>query len=384
MASDGSQPVAWSGAFPHLPSWLRPKAPETYADARHGHSAATSTEPQQQPGSDRTGTWNGPAPRGYVVEPTHAADEPAAAPVVIKEPDYVTLPGGSRMPLIGLGTYKLDSADAVRTALALGYRHIDCAPIYGNEALIGEGLADYLSQEGSRDQLWITSKIWNDAHRPDAARASAAKTIADIGCGYLNLLLVHWPHAWVPGTEDEDMEVTIQETWAALEALVDEGLVRHIGLSNFSLAQVEEVLGFARIAPVVNQIELHPLLAQRKLVGVCARKGVRCVGYSPLGHSKNDLLEHPEVVRVAVEVGKSPAQVLLRWNVQRGVAVVPKAGSEPHLHENIDGLFQWRLSWDQKAALDALDEGRRFVSMEWHSWGDEEEGGAVKPSKVLL
>lgn len=288
------------------------------------------------------------------------------------------------MPLLGLGTYKLESADAVRTALALGYRHIDCAPIYGNEALIGQGLVEFLSQEGGRDQLWITSKVWNDAHRPEAVRASAQKTIGDLGCGYLDLLLVHWPESWLPGTEDPDTEVTIQETWAAFEALVDEGLVRHIGVSNFSLSQVEEVLNFARIAPVLNQIELHPLLAQRKLVGVCARKGVRCVGYSPLGHSKTDLLEHPEVVRIASEVGKSPAQVLLRWNIQRGVAVVPKSGSEPHLRDNIHGLFEWRLSWDQKAALDVLDEGRRFVSMAWHKWAEDEEGGAVKPSKVLL
>ena len=304
--------------------------------------------------------------------------------MAIKEPDYVTLPGGSRMPLIGLGTYKQDSPEAVRSALALGYRHIDCAPIYGNESLICEGLKEFVSQDGGREQLWITSKIWNDNHHPAELRASAQKSISDLGCKYLDLLLVHWPDAFIPGTEDIDTEITIQETWAAMEALVEEGIVRHIGVSNFSLKQVEDVLSFAKIAPVVNQIELHPLLAQRKLLGVCARKGVRCVGYSPLGHSKNDLLEHPEVIRVANEVGKSPAQVLLRWNIQRGVAVVPKAGSEPHLRENIDGLFQWRLSWDQKAALDALDQGKRFVSMPWHIWAEDEEGGAVKPSKVLL
>ena len=288
------------------------------------------------------------------------------------------------MPLIGLGTYSQSSADAVRTALAAGYRHIDCAPIYGNEALVGEGLRDFLAQEESaREQLWITTKIWNDAHRPAAVRASAEKSIADLGVKYLDLLLIHWPDAFLPGTEEVDTEVTLEDTWRAMEALVEEGLVKHIGVSNFSLTQVEDVLSWAKIKPVVNQIELHPLLAQRKLLGVCSRKGVRCVGYSPLGHSKTDLLEHPEVLRVASEVNKSPAQVLLRWNVQRGVAVIPKAGSEPHVKENIDGLFEWRLSWDQKAALDALDNGTRFVNMAWHQWADDEEGGAVKASTLF-
>ncbi|KAL4530235.1 hypothetical protein Ndes2526B_g02402 [Nannochloris sp. 'desiccata'] len=386
MASDGSQPVEWNGAFPFLPSWLRPKPSESYADARHGHSGpAAHEENHNQQESDRTGVWNGPAPRGYVARPTHAADEPADAPVAIKEADYVTLPGGAHMPLIGLGTYAQSSADAVRNALAAGYRHIDCAPIYGNEALVGEGLRDFLAQEeGAREQLWITSKIWNDSHRPAAVRASAEKSIADLGAKYLDLLLIHWPDAFKPGTEEVDTEVTLQETWQAMEALVEEGLVKHIGVSNFSLSQVEDVLSWAKVKPVVNQIELHPLLAQRKILGVCSRKGVRCVGYSPLGHSKNDLLEHPEVVRVASEVGKAPAQVLLRWNVQRGVAVIPKAGSEPHMKENIAGLCEWRLSWDQKAALDALNSGKRFVDMPWHQWADDEEGGAVKPSTVLL
>lgn len=295
------------------------------------------------------------------------------------------LPGGARMPLIGLGTYKLDSPDAVRAALSAGYRHIDCASVYGNEAVVGDGLKDYLaSGSDARASLWITSKVWNDAHRPAATRASVERSIADLGCGYLDLVLVHWPHAWVPGRQDEDTCVTLKETWGALECLVNEGLVRYLGVSNFGLTQLEGLLGWAKIKPVVNQVELHPLLPQRKLVGVCARWGVNCVAYSPLGHSKSDLLEHPEVLKVAEEVGRTAAQVLLRWNAQRGVAVIPKAGSAPHLEENIAGLFTWRLNWNQKAALDALDEGRRFVAPEWHRWEDEEEGGATKPSKVLL
>jgi diketogulonate reductase-like aldo/keto reductase len=318
---------------------------------------------------------------------------PAAAAAAAKpDADSVVLRGGARMPLLGLGTYALDSPDAVRAALAAGYRHVDCAPIYGNEAVVGQGLAERLAAEGGRASLWLTSKIWNDAHRPEAAAASARASVAALGCGYLDLLLVHWPHAWVPGGgEAPDAGVTLRDTWQALEALVDSGLVRHLGVSNFSLRQVEEVLAFARVKPVVSQVEGHPLLAQRKLVGVCLRKGVHTVAYSPLAHSHSlpdhsdhSLLEHPEVAAVAAAAGRTPAQVLLRWNVQRGVGVLPKAGSAAHARENAEGLFAWRLTWDQKARLDALDEGRRFVSPAWHAWDDAEEGGAVKPSRVLL
>ncbi|PRW21059.1 Alcohol dehydrogenase [NADP(+)] [Chlorella sorokiniana] len=392
MASDGCQPVGWAGkgGFTHLLYRPEGRQGESYGAARHGHGHVQQEQQQQEEASssgrgDRTGTWNGPAPRGYVAEPMHAQDESrAAAAKPVNDPQHLLLPGAVRLPLLGLGTYQLQSADAVRKALELGYRHIDCAAFYANQKVIGEGLKDFLAQ-GKRGELFITSKIWNDEHRPADARASAERTIADLGCGHLDLLLVHWPCAWRPGTQEVDPDVTIQQTWRALEELVDAGLVRFIGVSNFSLKQVEEVLSFARIKPVVNQIELHPLLAQRKLVGVCLRKGVHCVAYSPLGVGKDALLQHPAVLEVAAETGKSPAQVLLKWNVQRGVPVIPKAGSEPHLAENIEGLFTWRLTWDQKAKLDALDAGTRLCTgwESWHTFDDPEEGGALKPSKVL-
>lgn len=390
MASDGCQPVEWSGrgGFTHLlhhPGFVKT---ETYGSARHAQGPQEQEEHQAAStsgrGGDRTGVWKGPAPRGYVAEPMHAQDESqAAADKPINDTPYVLLPGGTRMPLIGLGTYKTESPEAIRKALEVGYRHIDCATVYGNQALVGEGLKDFLAQ-GRRGELFITGKVWNDAHRPEAVRRSVERTIAELGCAHLDLCLVHWPVAWLPGTEQTDPEVTLRQTWQAMEALVDDGLARHIGVSNFSLRQIEEVLGYARIKPVVNQVELHPLLAQRKLVGVCLRKGVHSVAYSPLGHRKdNELMTHPAVLEVAAEAGKSPAQVLLKWNVQRGVAVIPKAGSEPHLRENIEGLFSWSLTWDQKAKLDAIDCGKRFVDNAWHTWEDAEEGGAAKPSRVL-
>lgn len=379
--------------MPGMPCWPQcawpvstpltlPPAAFSTGHAGDTHAGPPTQHPQQ---AARTGTWDGPAPRGYVAEPMHAQDQPArAAARPVADPEFALLPGGVRMPLVGLGTYAITSSDSVRAAMAAGYRHVDCATVYDNQSIVGEGLSEYLSQPGARAALWVTSKVWNDEHRPEGVRASVARSLQQLGCQYLDLLLVHWPPSWLPGTQEPDEGVTLEQTWAAMEALVDEGLVRHLGLSNFSLRQVEAVLGWARHRPVVLQVELHPLLAQRKLVGVCARKGVVCVGYSPLGHSTQDLLTHPEVVAVAAEAGKTPAQVLLKWNVQRGVAVIPKASSEGHLRENLEGLFAWRLTWDQKSRLDAMDEGKRFVDFEWHRWDDAEEGGAVKPSKVLL
>lgn len=337
------------------------------------------------------GTWNGPAPKGQGIAPRHAQDNPeipAGCVQVSREPDSIILPGGVRMPLVGLGTFRMTDPGDVKRAVELGYRHLDCARIYGNEAMVGEGLKEYLqSGPEARSSLWITSKVWNDAHRPAEVVKSVNATLADLGCGYLDLLLIHWPDAWVPGGQEEpDSSVTIQETYTAMERLVDEGRVRFLGVSNFGLAQVEDVLSWCKHKPIVNQIELHPMLPQRKLVGVSLRKGVHSVAYSPLGHGvSKELLEHPVVTKVAKETGKSNAQVLLKWNVQRGVAVIPKATGEAHLRENIEGMFDWKLTWDQKSALDELEktDPKRFVDPAFHQWEDAETGGAAKPSLVF-
>ena len=302
----------------------------------------------------------------------------------VREPDSVILPGGVKLPLLGFGTFKITDASSVKTALEVGYRHFDCARIYGNEDIVGQGLQGYLSKDPkARESLWITSKVWNDAHRPSHVTQSVQDTLNDLGCQYLDLLLIHWPEAWIPGTQDPDTTVTIKDTYQAMEALVDAGKVRFLGVSNFGLTQIEDVLSWCRIKPIVNQIELHPMLAQRKLVGVSNRKGVQSVAYSPLGVGSNDLVNHPAVIQICKETGKTPAQVLLRWNVQRGVPVIPKASSKPHIEENFDGLFDWRLTWDQKSELDAIDSAKRFIDPSFHAWEDVEEGGAHKPSKVF-
>ncbi|KAL3155073.1 hypothetical protein ABBQ38_011137 [Trebouxia sp. C0009 RCD-2024] len=328
---------------------------------------------------DRTGVWNGPAPAGSMGRTQNGA---MTAP---PQSESTLLPGGTRMPLIGFGTYKVDKAESVRTAITKGYRLIDCAAYYKNEETVGQGMAEFI-RDGHREELFIISKIWNTAHRPQLARESCEKTLKDLGCKYLDLMLMHWPDAWQPGSGDPgtpDESVTIQQTWEAMEKMVDDGLVKHLGVSNFSLTQVEGLLQHARIKPVANQIELHPFLAQRKLVGVCARKGVQCIAYSPLGHADATVLNHEVIQQVAQDLGRTPAQVCLKWNVQRGVTVIPRSQNPKNIKANIDGLFNWVLPREAKAKLDTLDVGSRKVSPKWHDWGNVEEGGATKPSIAL-
>ncbi|WIA20539.1 hypothetical protein OEZ85_004932 [Tetradesmus obliquus] len=334
-----------------------------------------------------TGTWNGPAPTGARDPAAAAAAAAAANLTAANEATTALLSTGQRIPMIGLGTYQLKSADAVKKALELGYRHFDCAAFYGNEAIVGEGLAKFVAA-GRRSELFVTSKVWNTHHKPADARASVQQSLKDLGLQQLDLVLVHWPEAWAAGSDPEgtvipDDSISLLDTWRGLEALVDEGLVAALGLSNCSLTQVEEVLAAAKHKPVCNQIELHPLLAQRKLVGVSYRKGVVSVAYSPLGIGSPELLQHPVVAQIAAETGKTPVQVLLKYNMQRGVVVIPKASSPEHLAANLQGMFSWRLNNQQKILLDTMDAGKRFIDPKWKNWGDKEEGGVAKPSIVL-
>lgn len=291
-----------------------------------------------------------------------AASAAASGPLIL--PRSVPLPGGGDLPLLGLGTYKLsDPSSVLDLAVELGYAHIDCASVYGNEKEVGEALEAVVAKRG-REAVFVTSKVWNDAHRPELAIASVEKSIKDLRLEHLDLVLIHWPDAWKPdGSKERDDSVTILDTYRALESLVDRGLVRYLGVSNFSLEQLQDLVRDARIRPVVNEIELHPLLSQRKLVGGALRLGIRSIAYAPI--ARGVVLQEPAIKDVAEQLGVSTSQVALRWNVQRGVAVIPKASSEKHLRDNAN-IFSFELDYQQKAALDALDQGKRFVTNEWH------------------
>lgn len=280
------------------------------------------------------------------------------------------LNSGFDMPQVGLGTWKSkpgEVAAAVKVALDSGYRHIDCAAFYGNEAEIGGALADKLGDgDGkiARSDVFITSKLWNTEHAKDAVLPACQKTLKDLGLEYLDLYLIHWPFGMSKVEGEKDL-TPFTETWAAMEALVDAGLVRSIGLSNFNEAQIDEVLAMARIQPAVLQIEVHPFLNNGKLIEFAKGKGMAVTGYSPLGSSdrpwaKADepkLYEQESVVAIAERLGKTPGQVLLRYPVQRGIITIPKSTNAGRIAANIQ-LFDFELSDADMETLAAFENAR--------------------------
>lgn len=295
----------------------------------------------------------------------------------------ITFDNGDTLPALGLGTWKSQPGEvgaAVRAALEIGYRHIDCAWIYGNEAEVGEALADALG-DGlvTRDELWITSKLWNDRHATEDVLPAIEETLSALRLDHLDLYLVHWPVALKPGKHmpesADDMlpleELPLAETWAGMESTVDAGLARHIGVSNFSAAKIAALAEDARMKPEVNQVELHPYLAQRELLATCAEHGVVVTAYSPLGSPDRPasmlqegepvLLEDPGVGAVAARHDATPAQVLIAWALARGTSVIPKSVSPERLRENFMAQ-ELELTEADMAELDALDRHRRYVT----------------------
>jgi alcohol dehydrogenase (NADP+) len=289
---------------------------------------------------------------------------------------------GDSLPMLGLGTWKSAPGEvgaAVTEALRLGYRHLDCAFIYGNEAEIGQALSQAFDAGAvTRDQLWVTSKLWNDAHAPEDVRPALEKALADLELDALDLYLVHWPVVLRKGVfgpeKASDLlplsEVPLAATWQAMEELVDAGLTRHIGVSNFGPRNLEELLTGARIPPEMNQVELHPYLQQDELIALCRQHGVHVTAYSPLGSldrpasmkGQGDpvLLEDPTVTAIAVRHQATPAQVLIAWALQRGTAVIPKSVRPERLRENL-AAAELELTAEDMGELAALDRGRRYL-----------------------
>jgi diketogulonate reductase-like aldo/keto reductase len=291
------------------------------------------------------------------------------------------------LPSPGLGTWKIPEEDTpgiVYEAIRLGYRHLDCAADYGNERLVGEGIARAI-KEGlcRREELWVTGKLWNTYHEREHVRAACERTLRDLGLEQLDLFLIHFPIAlayvpfdemyppgWTAGGEAMNpISVPYSETWQAMEDLVDAGLTKRIGVSNLGTAMIREVLSYSRIKPSVLQVEMHPFLCQEKLLRFCREAGLVVTAFSPLGadsylplgmaEESERILTHPVLEQIAAKHGRSPAQIALRWAVQRGTVPVPKTQSPEHLRENFQ-LHDFELNAGDFEAISALDQHRRF------------------------
>lgn len=256
------------------------------------------------------------------------------------------LNNGVAMPRFGLGVYETGrgkrTENAVAWALEAGYRQIDTAALYGNEADVGRALQRAIAEGRlQREDVFVTTKLWNSDHGYDRALKAFEHSMGELGLEQLDLYLIHWP---VKGGR--------RESWRALEKLLADGRVRAIGVSNYTRRHLDELLGHAKTAPAVNQIELHPFGQQRDTVACCREHGIAVTAYSPL--TKGYKLDDPGLRAVCKQVGRSPAQVLIRWSLQRDFVVIPKSADRARIAENAK-VFDFALSQAQMQALDALD-----------------------------
>jgi alcohol dehydrogenase (NADP+) len=259
--------------------------------------------------------------------------------------------GAGRIPALGFGTLIPDPAvtiTATRDALEAGFRHFDCAERYGNEREVGTALqAGLASKNIKREDIFVTTKLWNSNHRPERVEPAFGASLERLQLKYLDLYLIHTPFAFQPGDNQDprdpngnviyDQGVTLLDTWRALENLVDHGKCRAIGLSDVDLNQLKPIYDAARIKPAVVQVESHPYLPETELLEYCKQNGIVLLAFAPLGHGmKPGLLEDPVIVAIAARVGKTPAQVLLAWAVQRGTALLTTPRSAARARENFD------------------------------------------------
>lgn len=294
-----------------------------------------------------------------------------------------TLNNGLEIPLVGLGTWKSTPGqvkDAVYHAISVGYRHIDGAWIYENQGEVGEGIAKAIA-EGlvKREDLWVTSKLWNSFHAKEDVEAHLRDTLSQLKLDYVDLYLIHWPVTQIVA---EELTPSTRETWLAMEEMVQKGLTRSIGVSNFSLKKLKDMKEYATIYPAVNQVELHPMLRQDALIAGCAALGVHVSAYAPLGspdsasmisHQGAAVLKHDVVNKIALETGKSAGQVLIRWALQHGTSVLPKTVTPSRIIENFD-VYNWALSDEQYSALSTIEpQMRMFAGRFWLK-----EGGPYK------
>lgn len=261
-----------------------------------------------------------------------------------------TLHNGVKMPWLGLGVFKVEEGqsviDTVRTAIKHGYRSIDTAAIYRNEEGVGQGIREGLKEAGiSREDLFITSKVWNSDFGYDTTLAAYEESLKKLGLDYLDLYLIHWPVAG-----------KYRDTWRALETIYKEGRVKAIGVSNFQIHHLKDVMEDVEVIPMVNQVEYHPSLTQKDLQSFCQEHNIQLEAWSPLMQGK--LLDHPVLKEIGAAYNKSVAQVILRWDLQNGVVTIPKSINENRIVENAS-IFDFELTNTDMKRIDELNKNER-------------------------
>ncbi len=261
-----------------------------------------------------------------------------------------TLHNGVEMPWFGLGVFKVEDGpelvEAVKSAIKAGYRSIDTAAIYGNEKAVGEGIRAGIKEAGiSREDLFITSKVWNSDQGYETTLAAYEESLKKLELDYLDLYLVHWP-----------VEGKYKESWRALETLYKEERVRAIGVSNFQIHHLQDVLTGAEMKPMINQVEYHPRLTQKELQAFCKEQGIQMEAWSPL--MQGQLLDNETLQEIAHKYGKTTAQIILRWDLQNEVVTIPKSTKEHRIVANAD-IFNFELTKEDVEKIDALNENHR-------------------------
>lgn len=295
----------------------------------------------------------------------------------------IKLNSGYDMPTLGLGTYKSEPnkvGAAVKYALTeAGYKHIDGAMIYRNEVEIGHVYKEVF-ETIKREDIFITSKLWNTDHKPDQVEFACRQTLKDLQLEYLDLYLMHWGVAFKHGGDlqpikngrAETDKVSIQQTWQAMEQLVEKGLVKSIGVANFDTAMILDLLTYAKIRPATNQIEVHPYNTQRELVDFCRAENIVVTAYSPLGRhgaqgvTGPDLFIDPTIAQLSAKYKKTPSQIILNWALMHSTIAIPKSVTLDRVKENIQ-VYDFELSPEDVGIIDSLNKGYRFIIPS--SWG---------------